>query len=361
MMNKAQADVAYGFATITRRDPDYHAVTLMNNVLGQYGIGGRLGDSIRERQGMAYYAFSSFDGNVGEGPLVIRAGVAPENVDRTIASIDEEVRTHRRGTASRHGACRREALPDWVDAAERSRPTRALRRFSTTTEFFGLGLDYDRRVPALLDAVTLDEVHAATRRVLDPATCVDRDRGAGPSAGASGPVQSGVTRAVFFDVDFTLIYPGPTFRGEGYQQFCARHGIAVDRVAVRGRGRLPRPRARRSAATTYTKRRSFIDTRRDHHRGMGGAGPGVKACAAEIYDEWAACHHFELYDDVPAALAINRGAKHPHRPDLEQPPLPRLVSEPLRARGPDHRGRVLVGARLHEAAPEYLRSRAAPD
>jgi hypothetical protein len=37
-----------------------------------------------------------------------------------------------------------------------------------------------------------------------------------------------VTRAVFFDVDFTLIYPGPTFRGEGYQRFCARHGIAVE-------------------------------------------------------------------------------------------------------------------------------------
>jgi HAD superfamily hydrolase (TIGR01662 family) len=36
------------------------------------------------------------------------------------------------------------------------------------------------------------------------------------------------TRAVFFDVDFTLIYPGPTFQGEGYQRFCAAHGIQVD-------------------------------------------------------------------------------------------------------------------------------------
>ena len=41
-------------------------------------------------------------------------------------------------------------------------------------------------------------------------------------------------RAVFFDVDFTLIYPGPTFRGEGYRRFCARHGMARRRVAVRG-------------------------------------------------------------------------------------------------------------------------------
>ena len=35
-------------------------------------------------------------------------------------------------------------------------------------------------------------------------------------------------RAVFFDVDFTLIYPGPMFRGEGYRAFCARHGMEVD-------------------------------------------------------------------------------------------------------------------------------------
>ena len=61
MMNKAQADIAYGFTTITRADPGYYAFWLMNNVLGQYAMGGRLGDSIRERQGMAYYVSSSLD------------------------------------------------------------------------------------------------------------------------------------------------------------------------------------------------------------------------------------------------------------------------------------------------------------
>ena len=35
-------------------------------------------------------------------------------------------------------------------------------------------------------------------------------------------------RAVFFDVDFTLIEPGPMFRAEGYESFCARHGMQVD-------------------------------------------------------------------------------------------------------------------------------------
>jgi zinc protease len=167
MMSKAQADVAYGFTTVTRRDPDYYALTLMNNVLGQYGLGGRLGDSIRERQGMAYYAFSSFDGNVAEGPLVIRAGVAPENVDRTIASIDEEVRAIvRDGVTPPELADAKRYL---IGSMPRNLETNSgIASFLHTAEFFGLGLDYDRRMPALLDAVTLDQVHAATRRVLDP-------------------------------------------------------------------------------------------------------------------------------------------------------------------------------------------------
>ena len=37
--------------------------------------------------------------------------------------------------------------------------------------------------------------------------------------------------AVFFDVDFTLIHPGPRFQGVGYEANCARHGVAVDQAA----------------------------------------------------------------------------------------------------------------------------------
>ena len=58
MMNKAQTDIAYGFTSITRSDPAFFAYTLMNNILGQYSLGGRLGDGISERQGMAYYVSS---------------------------------------------------------------------------------------------------------------------------------------------------------------------------------------------------------------------------------------------------------------------------------------------------------------
>lgn len=167
MMNKSQADIAYGFTTITRQDPAYYAFWLMNVAFGQYAIGGRLGDSIRERQGMAYYVSSTLDANVVPGPLAIRAGVSPANVDRAVASIDEEIgRLVRDGLTPKELDESRRYL---IGSIPRSLETNAaIANFLQTEEFFGLGLDYDARLPSLLGAVTLDDVHAAARRALDP-------------------------------------------------------------------------------------------------------------------------------------------------------------------------------------------------
>jgi zinc protease len=166
MMNKVQADIAYGFTTIVRSDPRYYAYTLMNNALGQYGIGGRLGDSIRERQGMAYYVFSSFDANVVEGPLIVRAGVNPANVDRAIASIDEEMRRMASDglTPDELADCKQYLIGSIPRLLETNG---AIATFLQTAEFFGLGLDHDLRLPSLLNAVTLDDVNAAARATLD--------------------------------------------------------------------------------------------------------------------------------------------------------------------------------------------------
>jgi zinc protease len=167
MMNKSQADIAYGFTAITRNDPAYHAFWLMNVAFGQYAIGGRLGDSIRERQGMAYYVSSALDANVAPGPLTIRAGVSPANVDRAVASIDEEVtRLVTEGlTPQELDESRRYLIGSIPRALETNA---AIANFLQVGEFFGLGLDYDARLPALLSAVTMDDVNAAARSVLNP-------------------------------------------------------------------------------------------------------------------------------------------------------------------------------------------------
>jgi zinc protease len=168
MMNKSQTEIAYGFTTITRDDPQYYAFWLMNNVFGQYALGGRLGDNIRERQGMAYHVSSTFDANILAGPLVIRAGVNASNVDRAVDAIDQEVTAlHREGITPKELAESRQYL---IGSMPRQLETNAgIAQFLQTAEFFNLGLDYDVRLPELLGAVTLEEAHSVARQYLDAA------------------------------------------------------------------------------------------------------------------------------------------------------------------------------------------------
>ncbi|PYR89852.1 MAG: hypothetical protein DMF84_22830 [Acidobacteria bacterium] len=167
MTGKSQTDIAYGFTTINRLDPRYYGYSVMNNILGQFGLGGRLAENIRERQGMAYYAFSAFDPSLGPGPLVIRAGVDPANVDRAIAAIDAEVGAlGREGPTDREVAETRQFLIGSVPRMLEN--NQSIATFLHTAEFFGLGLDLDRRLPALLNAVTMDDVRAAAADVLRP-------------------------------------------------------------------------------------------------------------------------------------------------------------------------------------------------
>ena len=167
MMNKAQADIAYGFVSISRDDPAYYAMTLMNNALGQYALGGRLGDNIRERQGMAYYVSSILDANIMPGPLLVRAGVSASHVDRAVAAIDHELtRIRTEGLTAKELNDSRQFV---IGAMPRALETNAgIANFLLSAEFFGLGLDYDLRLPSLLAAVTLEEANAAARRALDP-------------------------------------------------------------------------------------------------------------------------------------------------------------------------------------------------
>ena len=107
-------------------------------------------------------------------------------------------------------------------------------------------------------------------------------------------------RAVFFDVDFTLIRPGRAFEGEGYREFCARHGVDVDPAA------FSEAVAAASSLLDANGGRYdpeiFVEYTRRIIEGMGGRGPAADLAARDIYDEWSACHHFTLYDEVPDVL-----------------------------------------------------------
>ena len=138
--------------------------------------------------------------------------------------------------------------------------------------------------------------------VLMPVGTPPAPRAARPRIGPARRINT-----VFFDVDFTLIHPGPAFDGEGYRAFARRHGLQVDasrfEEAVREASvELDRLRDGVYRPEPFLRYVSRVLTR------MGAVGEGIEACALEIYDEWALCHHFALYDDVTPALAALHGA-----------------------------------------------------
>ena len=108
-------------------------------------------------------------------------------------------------------------------------------------------------------------------------------------------------KAVFFDVDFTLIFPGPTFQAEGYRRACAARGVEVD----------PAKFDQATAASSFIldeveeqiyNHDLFIHYTASIIEHMGGRGEQVIEVAREIYDQWSANHHFELYDDAAPVL-----------------------------------------------------------
>jgi putative hydrolase of the HAD superfamily len=113
------------------------------------------------------------------------------------------------------------------------------------------------------------------------------------------------TAAVFFDVDFTLIHPGPRFQGAGYQSACARHGVEAD--PTRFEAAVAAAAGHLDSSDQLYDSQLFINYTRRIIELMGGRGAGVDAVARELYDDWAAHHHFSLYDDVVPTLRVLHG------------------------------------------------------
>jgi putative hydrolase of the HAD superfamily len=114
-------------------------------------------------------------------------------------------------------------------------------------------------------------------------------------------------KAVLFDVDFTLARPGPELGPEGYVRAGERHGLRLEA----GRYEAARDAAlvdlRRHPELEHDDEIWFRFTERIV-RGMGGDADSAYACAVEITRGWERHENFDLYDDVPDALATLRAA-----------------------------------------------------
>lgn len=164
---KSQADIDMGCQAPERLSPDYFPLLIGNNILGEFGMMGRLGKSVREDSGLAYYVYSSLSSSLGPGAWEMVAGVNPRNVDQAIDLMTAEIQ---RFVAEPVSA---EELADSKSLFLGRLPLMLESNGGVAVsllnmERFDLGLDYFIRYPAKIQSVTAEEILEATRRYLDP-------------------------------------------------------------------------------------------------------------------------------------------------------------------------------------------------
>lgn len=166
MPNKSQADLVLGTVGPHRQADDFYAAYVADTILGQLGLGGRIGRSVRDNAGLAYYARSSLQGGLGPGPWFVYAGVNPAGVDQAIDLIRTELRRLREEPVTSQELADAKAyltgiLPLQMETNE------GIAAIILESHIYGLGDDFITRYPDLIHAVTKEHILAAAQKYLN--------------------------------------------------------------------------------------------------------------------------------------------------------------------------------------------------
>jgi zinc protease len=160
---KFQADLVVGVIGPERRAEDFVAAALGNNILGVFGMMGRIGESVREKAGLAYYAYSQLSGGMGPGPWYVSAGVDPANVEQAIELIREEIR--RFSSQSVMADELADSQSNFIGRLPLSLESNSgMASAILNLERYDLGLDYYRHYPEMVRKVSVEEILASAHR-----------------------------------------------------------------------------------------------------------------------------------------------------------------------------------------------------
>ena len=164
---KSQSDIVMGTNGPSRKDAEYMPAALGNNILGQFGMMGRIGDLVREKAGLAYYAYSSMNTGVGPGSWEVSAGVSPANVDKAINLIREELKRFvAKGVTANELA---DSKANFVGRLPLSLESNGgVAGALLNIERHNLGMDYYLRYADLVNEVTRAEVLKTAQKFIDP-------------------------------------------------------------------------------------------------------------------------------------------------------------------------------------------------
>ncbi len=163
-----QASINFGHLGITRDNPDYYAVYVMNYLLGG-GMNSRLPQKIREEKGWAYDVGSAFAPGKYAGDFSVTMQTKNEVAQQAIEAALAEVRRIREQPVSAKELADAKAyltgsFPLRLDTSAK------VVGMLAAIEHNGLGLDYVNRYPALINAVTAADVQRVAQKYLHPDT-----------------------------------------------------------------------------------------------------------------------------------------------------------------------------------------------
>ncbi|MDR3707903.1 MAG: pitrilysin family protein [Capsulimonadaceae bacterium] len=164
----AQTSILLGtVGQLTRNDPDFYAATVMNYILGGSVFGSRLGDLIRDQNGLAYSVYSSIQASHGAGPVEIFIGTNPHNAYRAVSLARQAIAQFKE-----HGATQQE-VNEAIDYLTGTFPLTletndGLAGVILAEEDYGFGLDYVNRRASLYRAVTVAKVNELAKKLIHP-------------------------------------------------------------------------------------------------------------------------------------------------------------------------------------------------
>lgn len=168
--SKEQMNVFIGHVGIERKDPDYHALLVMDTILGSSpGFTSRIPRILRDEQGLAYSTFANITSSAGVDPgrFVAYIGTAPANLDRARAGLRSEItRIVEEGVTEEELEIAKSYLTG--SFVLRFQRNGQVAEFMLEAETYGLGFDYLEKYPELIRAVTAEHVTRVTRRHIHP-------------------------------------------------------------------------------------------------------------------------------------------------------------------------------------------------
>lgn len=164
--NVPQSVVSFGQAGIKRDDPDYYAALVVNYIMGGGGFNSRLVNEVREKRGLAYSVYSYLSPLDRAGLVMGGTGTANARVAQSIALIRVEWQRMREAGPTPDELANAKTYLTGSFALQLDSTTR-IARMLAQIRYDRLGIDFLQRRNGLIEAVTLDDVRRAARRVFD--------------------------------------------------------------------------------------------------------------------------------------------------------------------------------------------------